>query len=109
MREEEDVRVPEGLVDVSVTHEFLIGESLVSLLLLILCHNLTRYKCDWARDDFRNDELEVLDLILKHCDTLERCKEQVAKHLTIPICDPLIADLLSSLIFLKWLLHFRIR
>ena len=60
MREEEDIGKLERLVDVSVGHQLLVGESFVSFVLFESCVDLSRHKLGWLGDSLGYYALKVL-------------------------------------------------
>lgn len=77
MREEEDVGVFKRLVDVPVSHEFLVSELMESLLFLVLGEDLGRDELDWLGDDLGNYKFELLDGFVHLGNPLQRGNHKV--------------------------------
>ena len=85
MGEEEDIRVSERLMDVSVTHKLLISESLIGFFLLILRDDLRGGEFWGLCDGLGYQKLEVTDLVLQDRDSLQWGNDQVSQYVTVPI------------------------
>lgn len=83
MREEQNVGVLQGLVDVSMGHQFLVGEPLIGFIFLVLSHNFRGDKVHTFSYYLRYDELKLLDAFVHHLSPLEGCYNEVSHYFAI--------------------------
>lgn len=73
MREEENVGELERLVYVAMRHKLLIGEALVSFLFFKSGVDLSGDELGGSIDDLGDDDLEMLDQVVKEGASLQWC------------------------------------
>ena len=102
MRKEEDIREFEGLVDISVAHEFLVGESFVGFVFLELGVYFGGVEAYGSGNGLRDDTLVVFYEVVDGCGSLQRRYDHVSHRITILETNhlrTLLHNLLSHLLY----------
>ena len=66
----------------------------------MLGNNLTRSEINRPCHYLWDNELEMPNLLLQYRHSLQRCHDHVSEDIAVPICDQLVADSFSILLFL---------
>ena len=78
MREEQNIRVPQGLMHISMTHQLLIGESFIGLFFLMLRHECRGDEIHRLSDSLKKEKFEVPDFLLHEAYSLKGRHDEVS-------------------------------